>query len=49
MERPERILLICFGAVTGLVVPALWVLTVLTHVTVVQRMHYVWKDLRKEK
>jgi phosphatidylglycerophosphate synthase len=42
MERPERIILISFGAISGFIVPALWVLVVLTNVTVVQRIYHVW-------
>ncbi|MBA4372092.1 MAG: CDP-alcohol phosphatidyltransferase family protein [Thermodesulfovibrio sp.] len=43
MERPERILLIVFGALSGLVMPVLWILAVLTHVTVMQRILHVRK------
>lgn len=42
MERPERIILISVGAITGFLVPVLWVLVVLTHVTVLQRIYHVW-------
>jgi phosphatidylglycerophosphate synthase len=42
MERPERIILISLGALTGFVIPVLWVLFVLTHFTVLQRIHHVW-------
>jgi phosphatidylglycerophosphate synthase len=43
MERPERIILLIVAALTGWVVPILWVMFVLTHVTVVQRSYAVWK------
>ena len=43
MERPERIILISFGAITGLLAPVLWIMLILTHVTVVQRIYYVWR------
>ena len=43
MERPERVLLISFGAIAELMTPVLWVLFVLTHFTVLQRIHHVWK------
>lgn len=43
LERPERLILISFGAITGLMMPVLWVLAVLTHVTVLQRIYHVWR------
>ncbi len=43
MERPERIVLIAFGAVSGLMTPVLWALVILTHITVFQRIIHVWK------
>jgi CDP-diacylglycerol--glycerol-3-phosphate 3-phosphatidyltransferase len=43
MERPERIILTVFGAVSGLIIPALWVLFILTHITVGQRILHVRK------
>jgi phosphatidylglycerophosphate synthase len=43
MERPERLILICFGAISGLMTPVLWALAILTHLTVLQRMRHVWK------
>jgi phosphatidylglycerophosphate synthase len=42
MERPERIILISFGAISGFIIPTLWVLAVLTNITVLQRIYYVW-------
>lgn len=45
MERPERLILISFGALTGLIYPVLWILVVLTHFTVFQRIYYVWKRM----
>lgn len=42
MERPERIILISIGAISGYIIPALWVLVVLTNLTVIQRIYYVW-------
>lgn len=43
MERPERIILISFGAISGLITPVLWLLVILTHFTAIQRIYYVWK------
>ena len=42
LERPERIILISVGAISGYILPVLWVLVVLTNVTVIQRIYYVW-------
>jgi phosphatidylglycerophosphate synthase len=41
MERTERIILMIFGALTGLVMPIMWILFILTHVTVIQRILHV--------
>lgn len=46
MERPERILLIAAGALTGAMEAALWILSVLVLVTVVQRVLHVKRQLR---
>jgi CDP-diacylglycerol--glycerol-3-phosphate 3-phosphatidyltransferase len=42
MERPERIILISLGAISGFIIPTLWVLVVLTNFTAMQRIYYVW-------
>lgn len=42
MERPERVILISLGAISGFIIPALWVLVILTNITVMQRIYYVW-------
>jgi CDP-diacylglycerol--glycerol-3-phosphate 3-phosphatidyltransferase len=48
LERPERIVLLAVGALFFdlLMVPVLWFLAVFTHVTVIQRIHYTWKQLK---
>jgi phosphatidylglycerophosphate synthase len=43
MERPERIILLIFATFTGWLVPVLWVMFILTHLTVVQRAYAVWR------
>lgn len=43
MERPERIIFLAFGCLTGWIVPVLWIMLVLTHVTVLQRVISVRK------
>lgn len=47
MERPERIILLIFATVIGWLVPILWVMLILTHITVLQRAYYVWKRTNK--
>lgn len=49
MERPERIILISFGAITGLMIPVLWVMVILTHFTVLQRIFYVWRIMNERQ
>lgn len=46
IERPERIIIMAAGALTGWVMPMIWVLFVLTHITVAQRVYHVWKEMR---
>jgi len=41
MERPERIILLIFATLTGLIAPALWAMFFLTHITVLQRLYHV--------
>lgn len=43
MERPERIILLIVATITGWLTSVLWVMFVLTHVTVIQRAYVVWK------
>jgi phosphatidylglycerophosphate synthase len=46
MERPERIIIMAFGAVTGWILPVMWMMIVLTHATVFQRIYHVWKIMK---
>ena len=46
MERPERIILLAFATITGWLLPVLWIMLVLTHITVLQRIYYVWKAIK---
>ena len=48
MERPERLILLFVGAVSGYMIAALWVLSVLTHVTVAQRVLHTRKQFRRQ-
>jgi phosphatidylglycerophosphate synthase len=49
MERPERIILLIFAALTGWMTPVLWIMLVFTHVTVLQRIYHVWKSVRMQQ
>jgi len=44
VARPERVLLLALGLITSLMVPVLAILAILTHLTVVQRVWYVWQQ-----
>jgi len=49
MERAERFILISVGLVfPDLLIPVLWVMLVLTCITVIQRFHKVWKQATVE-
>jgi CDP-diacylglycerol--glycerol-3-phosphate 3-phosphatidyltransferase len=45
MERPERIILLACGALFNWMIYILWILTILTHITVIQRILYTRKKL----
>ena len=45
MERPDRIILMAFGALTGWILPVMWIMAILTHVTVIQRILHVRKAM----
>jgi CDP-diacylglycerol--glycerol-3-phosphate 3-phosphatidyltransferase len=46
MERPERIILLACGALFNVMIYILWILTILTHITAIQRILYTRKKLR---
>ena len=46
MERAERIILLSAGTLFHWMEPILWILAVLTHFTVLQRIYHVWKKIR---
>lgn len=43
LARPERVLVLAVGLVTGYLVPALWILAIGTHLTVITRIAHVWR------
>ena len=45
MERPERIVLFMIGAFTNRMAAVLWVIGVLSFVTVLDRIYYTWRAL----
>jgi CDP-diacylglycerol--glycerol-3-phosphate 3-phosphatidyltransferase len=47
LERPERVVLIIIGALFGRMAQVLWVLAVLSNLTVVHRMIYTWQQCKK--
>ncbi|OGI16623.1 MAG: hypothetical protein A3J63_04700 [Candidatus Moranbacteria bacterium RIFCSPHIGHO2_02_FULL_40_12b] len=49
MERPERIILMALGALFKLALPMMWVMLILTHITVAQRIFYVRKKMSDKK
>src|SRR5713101_3945897 len=47
LERPERIVLIILGALTDRMAPVLWVIAILSNLTVVHRMIYTYKQAKQ--
>ncbi len=47
MERPERVVLVILGALANRMAPALWVLAVLSNVTVIHRMVYTYQEAKR--
>lgn len=46
LQRPERVILLIAGLLTGWMVPVLWLLAVLTNVTAMQRIYDVYKKTK---
>ena len=44
MERPERLVLIIIGALFNKMAPVLWVMAVMSNLTVIHRIVYTWKQ-----
>ena len=42
MERPERLVLIIIGALFNRMAPVLWLIAVLSTITVIHRIRYTW-------
>jgi CDP-diacylglycerol--glycerol-3-phosphate 3-phosphatidyltransferase len=43
LARPERVLVLAIGLLTGYLIPALWVLAIGSHLTVLTRIAHVWR------
>jgi CDP-diacylglycerol--glycerol-3-phosphate 3-phosphatidyltransferase len=49
MERPERIVLVMIGAFTNRMGAVLWIILVLSVITVIDRIYFTWAALRSEE
>ena len=47
MERPERLVLLIIGALFNVMAPVLWVIAVLSTITVIHRIVYTWKQTQE--
>jgi CDP-diacylglycerol--glycerol-3-phosphate 3-phosphatidyltransferase len=47
LERPERVVLIIIGAVFNRMAPVLWVIAVLSNLTVLHRVVHTWQESRR--
>ncbi len=47
LERPERMVLIIIGAMFDRMAPVLWVIAVLSTLTVIHRVMYTWQEARR--
>ena len=48
-ERAERVIIFAGGLILGIEVAAIWILTILTHLTVIQRLLYVRAQFQEER
>ena len=49
LQRPERLVLLIAALILGLVLPALWILAIMTNLTAVQRIHEVYVRTSKSQ
>jgi CDP-diacylglycerol---glycerol-3-phosphate 3-phosphatidyltransferase len=47
LERPERVVLIIIGALVNRMAHVLWILAVLSNITVISRMYFTWLETNK--
>ncbi len=48
LMRPERVVLLIIGALSGKLDIIIWVLAILSHLTVLQRISFVWREIALE-
>jgi len=46
MERPERLVLLMLGGFSGHMAPALWVISVVSTITVIHRIIFTWQETK---
>lgn len=47
MERPERVVLLIIGALADRMAPVLWVIAVMSNITVIHRMLFTWQETKR--
>lgn len=47
MERPERIVLVIIGALFNRMAPVLWIIAVLSHITVIHRILFTYQETKR--
>ena len=47
LERPERVVLVILGALANRMAPVLWVIAILSNVTVISRMIFTWQETKR--
>src|ERR1700729_2538772 len=47
LERPERVVLVIIGALFDRMAPVLWVIAVLSNITVIHRMIFTWQETKR--
>jgi CDP-diacylglycerol---glycerol-3-phosphate 3-phosphatidyltransferase len=47
LERPERVVLIIIGALANRMAPVLWVIAVLSNITVISRIIFTWEETKR--
>jgi CDP-diacylglycerol--glycerol-3-phosphate 3-phosphatidyltransferase len=47
LERPERLVLVIIGALFNVMAPVLWVIAVLSTITVIHRVTYTWQRTKE--
>ncbi len=47
MERPERVVLVIIGAVFDRMAPVLWIIAVISNLTVIHRVLYTWWETKR--